>query len=244
MSDELKDAKMRIELDPQQAEETLDILAEKVDEIDESIAGTEKDIDKAKAKEKQQKDERGKGGGGEAGRQKPGMDNTQPGRFGLKNAATSALHGNFNVAAVAAGIPIVGAAAVVGIEALKRFGPAGAGALEGLGDELPEGPLRSAFKGLSSMVAGLSGTLNAIETRVNTMSQAFDSATELAKAQLLLGGAVDVGNVADFASQTYDLQFAERSKQLDVRAKTLEAIGSAGTKQLIDALLAATKGGN
>lgn len=256
MSEEIKDAKFRIELDVDQAKKDLDELEQAVFDLDAARAGGAPDPKTGKprtsadaGKTTSPPESRGRPSprGQSPGRSAPGQTDEEPllnrhglrignNRFGLRD-----IPGLLSAEGLGGALPVIGGPTRAVIQGVQKFGPMATGINEAIAQNLPPG-LREVFEGVSAFQSETVKKLIEVDQRLRAIEPTFEASLQVARAQLLLGGAVDVGDLAEFYKQTYEITYAQRAKDIDVRTKTLEELSKSGAKQLIDAVQKSVKG--
>lgn len=158
------------------------------------------------------------------GRNKPSMDTTGPGKFGLRQIPTLLSAENL---AGAVGGPFGGAAKMlVGIE--QKYGAVGEGLVEGMIDQMP---LSATMKiGIKAATAGVNAELRKwiteIDLRMKSLQPALEKVIEMSKATLVTGGHINADALTKFAKTAYEWEFVNARKEKDIRDKTLRLIAT------------------
>lgn len=224
-SSPLKDARIRIELDTDDAQARLDLLEEKMEEITGDIQEGAKELKEQEGKSSQVSKKRRE----MAGLQSPSADNTGPGKFGLRQIPQ--LLGAANLAGA---VPGIGGSLRFGVEAQQKYGPAFEGIVEGAIDQSTESPiLRALLKTPLKSEEAVRKFIMQLDLRMKTLGATFDKVAEMAKAQLLTGGHLDGKKLAQFASTAYDWEFVNARKDRDLRDKTLKMLAEYGIKDIM-----------
>lgn len=235
-SSPLKDARLRIELDTADAQARLDRLEERFEELGGDIDETSnelKDQQKQANKISRQRNER-------EGRDKPNMDNTGPGKFGLRQIPQ--LLGAAELAGAVGG-PVGNAAKlVVGLE--QRYGAVAEGLIEGSIDQMPITPaVKAAIKGATTqMNERLRKFTTEIDLKLKSFMPALDQAIEMSKAVLVTGGHLNSDKLTKFIWNSYDWQFVQARKDKDIRDKTLKMIAHQVPGLIKDLFMQASEG--
>lgn len=219
-SQALKDARLRIELNTDDAQARLDALEEAMDDL-----GDELDEREDKLTKQEKKSTRlGRTRIEREGRNKPSMDATGPGKFGLRQIP--ALLSAENLAGAIGG-PFGGAAKLV-VAAEQRYGAVAEGIVEGMVDQLPLSPMMKV--GIKAATAGVNAELrkwiNEIDLRMKALQPALERVIEMSKATLVTGGHINAHALEKFARTAYDWEFVNARKEKDIRDKTLKLIAT------------------
>jgi hypothetical protein len=242
-SSPLKNARIKIELDTDDAQARLDLLEERMEEINRDIE------DGAETMEQQNGQAGGGGGGGKrpprghSGMEQPSRDTTKPGKFGIRN-----IPGLMSAQGLAAAAPFgIGGPLSTGIGWELQYGAMAKGLTEGglsaLG--ISSQVAKSAdpfgnpfeFKGESKLQEAMRKAgkpyneqstfhkkLVEADLRLKSFQPALEMTIEMAKAVLVTGGHLSANSVKNFATTAYEWEFVQARKDKDIRDKSIEMI--------------------
>ena len=148
---------------------------------------------------------------------------------------------------VAGAIPFVGGLAKLSTMGVQRFGASAVGALEGLAASATDG-LTGPAKIIMDQILAVTkdavkealDKVNDIDAFLKAFQPAFEQVKQVAKAQLLTSGEVDVTDIGGFLQNEFKIQEAQLRLRKSIQDETMRQLGSSGTKQLIEGLRKAT----
>jgi hypothetical protein len=235
-SSPLKDARLRIELDTQEAQARLDKLEHKMEEINVQIqkdaTTAQANVTKSNAATRQRHAQKGLSD--------PSSDNTGPGKFGIRQIPQLLSAGE--LAGVVGG-PFGGAARMA-VNLQQQYGAFAEGLQEGIIDQMPlPTMMKAAMKAQIAVTqTQIRKFVTEVDLRLKNVLPAFDRTLEMVKAQLLTGGHVNAKAVGKFAATSYEWEFLNARKDKDIRDKTLKLLGEQAPGVMKELFMKATEG--
>lgn len=216
----LKDARLTIELDTEEARARIAFLEEKMRNIQDALNKAEGEL---KGQESDVKDASRRQLSGLS----PNRPQAGPGKFGLRQVPS--LLSAAELAGVIGspfGVPI-GPVAKFAIGMTDQYGAFGAGFAKGLvkNSGLPDSVKTMYDSIIETVDSSLRKNLIEVDRRLKAFTPAFEKTLEMVKAQLLTGGHLNTKRVQQFAYTAYEWEFVQARKDKDIRDKTLKMLG-------------------
>lgn len=143
---------------------------------------------------------------------------------------------------VVGAIPVVGGLAKVTTQGLQRFGPGLTGVLDEGAKAAMEGvpePFKTVLGGIvdkqTEFLKQAQGKINEFDAFLRAFHPTWEQVKAVAKAQMLVSGAVDITDIGSFAQNEFMIQQAQLRLQKSIEDETLRQLGAGGTKQLLEA---------